>query len=64
VIVLALDLSWFLFLVCLAMGLGAWMLFVWSVRSGQFKDTEETAQRMLEMDARDDVVPPAADERA
>ena len=65
-IVLALTLSWFLFLVCLGMGVAAWMLFVWSVRSGQFENTEDTAQRMLEMDGRDDAGPPgdAADERA
>lgn len=49
-LVLGLSLTWFLFLLCLAMGLSAWMIFMWAVRSGQFKDAEKTAEEMLEWD--------------
>jgi cbb3-type cytochrome oxidase maturation protein len=45
-----LDLTWFIMLLCLVMGLGAWCVFWWSVRTGQFRDAEETARLMLELD--------------
>ncbi len=44
------SLTWFLFLMCLFMGLAAWLIFMWAVRSGQFRDAEETAEQMLEWD--------------
>ncbi len=40
----------FLILASLALGLGAWALFVWSVRSGQYDDPEGPKYRMLEGD--------------
>lgn len=52
--VLALSVLWFLFLIAVVLGIAAWMVFLWSVRSGQFTDAEETAARMLELDPEDD----------
>jgi len=52
--VLALGVLWFLFLIAVVLGIAAWLVFLWSVRSGQMKDAEETAARMLELDASDD----------
>jgi cbb3-type cytochrome oxidase maturation protein len=40
----------FLILASLALGLGAWLLFVWSVRSGQYDDSEGPKYRMLDDD--------------
>ena len=40
----------FLILGSLALGVGAWLLFVWSVRSGQYDDPEGPKYRMLEDD--------------
>lgn len=48
--ILALSLTWWLFALCLTMGLGAWFIFVWGVRGGMFRDPEEIADRLLEMD--------------
>jgi cbb3-type cytochrome oxidase maturation protein len=50
---LALTLEWMLFALSGLMGLGAWLVYLWAVRSGQFKNVEEAAQRLLEQDARD-----------
>jgi cbb3-type cytochrome oxidase maturation protein len=44
---------WFFFLLCLAMGLAAWTVFWWTVRSGQLKDPEAVAAEMLVQDALD-----------
>ena len=52
--VLAVSVLWFLFLIAVVLGVGAWMVFLWSVRSGQFTDSEETAARMLELEEQDD----------
>ena len=40
----------FLIVASLALGLGSWALFVWSVRSGQYDDPEGPKYRMLEDD--------------
>jgi cbb3-type cytochrome oxidase maturation protein len=40
----------FLIVGSLALGLGAWALFVWSVRSGQYDDPEGPKYRMLDDD--------------
>ena len=40
----------FLIGLSLALGLGAWLLFVWSVRSGQYDDPEGPKYRMMEED--------------
>lgn len=34
----------------LALGLAAWLLFMWSVRSGQYEDPEGPKYRMLDDD--------------
>jgi cbb3-type cytochrome oxidase maturation protein len=39
----------------LAVGVGAWLFFMWSVRSGQYDDPEGPKYRMLEDD--EDVSP-------
>ena len=52
--VLALSVLWFLFLIAVVLGFAAWMVFLWSVRSGQFTHTEETAARMLELEEQGD----------
>lgn len=39
-----------LILVSLALGVGAWLAFLWSVRSGQYEDPEGPKHRMLEED--------------
>ena len=46
----ALSVIWWIFLVCLTMGVGAWLVFWWSIRSGQFDDPEAPAAEMLEHD--------------
>jgi len=38
----------FLILLSLGLGLGAWLLFLWSVKSGQYEDPEGPKYRMLE----------------
>ena len=40
-------------LIALCMGLAAWFVFLWGVRTRQFKDLEKLAERQLEMDRRD-----------
>jgi cbb3-type cytochrome oxidase maturation protein len=39
-----------LVLLSLGLGLGAWLAFLWSVRSGQYEDPEGPKYRMLEDD--------------
>jgi cbb3-type cytochrome oxidase maturation protein len=39
-----------LILIALAVGIAAWLLFPWAVKSGQFDDTERPKYRMLEDD--------------
>jgi cbb3-type cytochrome oxidase maturation protein len=41
------SLTWSLFLVCFFMGIAAWLVFWWSVRTGQFQEAEVTAAEML-----------------
>lgn len=42
-----------LILLSLALGTGAWLFFLWSVRSGQYEDPEGPKHRMLEDDDED-----------
>lgn len=39
-----------LVLISLALGVGAWLFFVWSVKSGQYEDPEGPKHRMLDDD--------------
>ena len=45
----------FLIVLSLALGVGAWLLFMWSVRSGQYDDPEGPKYRMLD----DEEAPPS-----
>lgn len=45
----------FLIFLSIILGIGAWLFFVWSVKSGQYDDPEGPKYRMLEdEDDRDD----------
>ena len=59
------SLTWVLFLLCFFMGLAAWLVFWWSVRTGQFQEAEQAAADMLANDALDGTEPhePSAEER-
>jgi cbb3-type cytochrome oxidase maturation protein len=48
----------FLIVISLALGLLAWLGFLWSVRSGQFDDPEGPKYRMLRDDDEDAEEPP------
>ncbi len=48
----------FLILLSLSLGAGAWLLFVWSVKSGQYEDPEGPKYRMLEEDDPPQAAPP------
>jgi cbb3-type cytochrome oxidase maturation protein len=39
-----------LILLSLALGVGAWLFFLWSVKSGQYEDPEGPKYRMLDED--------------
>ena len=43
----------FLILLSLALGLAAWLPFLWSVKSGQYDDPEGPKYRMLEDEGED-----------
>jgi cbb3-type cytochrome oxidase maturation protein len=55
VLLLALTIPWWVlvFLVCRVLGLAAWMVFLWGVRTGQFREAERTAAEMMENEARE-----------
>lgn len=57
------QLTFFFFLLTLAMGLAAWTVFWWTVRSGQLKDPEAPAAEMLVNDAHDLAGPTTGDAR-
>jgi cbb3-type cytochrome oxidase maturation protein len=59
----ALPLGWILFLGVLVIGIGAWLIFLWAVRTGQFRDAEGTAERMLELEDREEAPAPSAGRR-
>ena len=49
-----------LIVLSLVLGVGAWLAFVWTVKSGQYEDPEGPKYRMLEDDDEDPPPPPAA----
>lgn len=53
---LALSETWYMFGLCMAIAIAGWCVFIWAVRSGQFKDTEQTAIDMLELDANEEPI--------
>jgi cbb3-type cytochrome oxidase maturation protein len=40
----------FLVVISLSLGIGAWLFFIWSVKSGQYDDVEGPKHRMLDDD--------------
>lgn len=40
----------FLIFLSIVLGVGAWLFFIWSVKSGQYDDTEGPKYRMLDDD--------------
>ena len=50
----------FLIVLSLALGVAAWLFFMWTVKSGQYQDPEGPKYRMLEDD---DELPPEPPER-
>jgi len=54
---LAMSETWYLFFLCVSIALAAWMVFIWAVRTGQFKDMEGTAEDMLLLDDREEELP-------
>ena len=42
--------TFLLILVSISLGAGAWLLFVWAVKSDQFDDVERPKHRMLDDD--------------
>ncbi|MBI5419056.1 MAG: cbb3-type cytochrome oxidase assembly protein CcoS [Deltaproteobacteria bacterium] len=40
--------TWLLILISIVLGAGAWLLFVWAVRSDQYDDVEGAKHRMLD----------------
>jgi cbb3-type cytochrome oxidase maturation protein len=47
-----------LILLSLCLGVGAWLFFIWTVKSGQYEDPEGPKYRMLEEDEERDASPP------
>jgi cbb3-type cytochrome oxidase maturation protein len=43
----------FLIILSLALGIGAWLFFLWSVKSGHYDDIERPKHRMLDDDEDD-----------
>ncbi|MBI5641182.1 MAG: cbb3-type cytochrome oxidase assembly protein CcoS [Nitrospirae bacterium] len=43
----------FLIFLSLVLGIGAWLFFIWSVKSGQYDDIEGPKHRMLDDDDED-----------
>jgi cbb3-type cytochrome oxidase maturation protein len=50
---IAIALEWMLFALAGLMGLAAWLVYVWAVRDGQFKDVENAAEKVLKQELRD-----------
>ena len=48
------EITWINYLVGMLVSLAAWFVFLWAIRDGQFRETEETARRMLENEAREE----------
>ncbi|MHB8882549.1 MAG: cbb3-type cytochrome oxidase assembly protein CcoS [Thermodesulfovibrionales bacterium] len=53
----------FLIFLSLVLGIGAWLFFVWSVKSGQYDDPEGPKYRMLEDDEDEKKKPAPPDEK-
>ena len=47
------EVTLFGFLVGLCFAVGAWFIFLWAIKDGQFRDVEKPAHDMLENDKRE-----------
>ena len=54
----------FLIILSLALGLAAWLFFIWSVKSGQYDDVERPKHRMLDDDEHTPPPPKPPDSQA
>ncbi|MBI5055185.1 MAG: cbb3-type cytochrome oxidase assembly protein CcoS [Nitrospirae bacterium] len=45
---------YFLIVLSIILGIGAWLFFMWAVKSGQYDDAERPKHRMLEDDTKTD----------
>jgi len=41
------DITLYLFFMALLIGLAAWCIFLWAIRTGQFRDVEETKYQIV-----------------
>ena len=41
------------FFLCLALGFGGWLFFIWAVKTDQFENLEETKYRIIEEENKD-----------
>ena len=60
---IALSETWYMFGLCVCIAFAAWCVFIWAVRNGQFKNTEQTARDMLDLDANDEAMPDPQQQR-
>ena len=54
------DITIYLFFVALLMGLAAWCVFLWAIRTGQFKDVEATKYQVFPGSTDGEGTPPDA----
>jgi cbb3-type cytochrome oxidase maturation protein len=54
------DVTLYLFVMALLMGLAAWCIFLWAIRSGQFKDVEDIKYQVFPRPDEDTGVTPPA----
>ncbi len=50
--------TFMLMLLCLFVGAGVWLVFIWAVKKGEFDDIEGPKHRMLDDDDADSGEPP------
>ena len=56
------DVTFYLFFIAFLVSLSAWCIFLWAVRTGQFRDVEETKYQIWPKESResDDRAPAAS----
>lgn len=54
----------FLIFISIVLGVGAWLFFIWSVKSGQYDDVEGPKYRMLDDEVPDEEKKKSEDKRA
>ncbi len=52
------DVTFYLFLTAMLMGLAAWCVFLWAIRSGQFHDVENIKYQVYPRPGADRDIPP------